>query len=237
MVAPRLTVAVTRPEVGALGAALEASGATVVHVPLIEVSAPVDGGASLRDVLGRLGEFDWLVVTSANGARAVGQAAAVHSGVRLAAVGDATARVFADLAGRGIDLVPDDQRATGLVGEFPADAGRVLVAQADRAGPSLVDGLRAKGAVVDAVTVYRTTLRRPSSDELSQLCAADVIVLASGSAAESLHAAVGVPSSARLVAIGPTTASAAGALGLTVTVAASPSVADVVAAVTATAAS
>ena len=55
---------------------LEARGATVVHVPLIEIQEPTDGGERFRRELAGLRNFDWLVVTSVPGAERVGRAAA-----------------------------------------------------------------------------------------------------------------------------------------------------------------
>ena len=56
-------VVVTRERPGELAALLEARGATVVHVPLIEVLDPADGGIDLQRALERLDDVDWLVVT------------------------------------------------------------------------------------------------------------------------------------------------------------------------------
>jgi len=226
-------VVVTRPEAGELAAALERAGFEVAHVPLIAVEPPDDGGAALAGALSRLGGFEWLVVTSANGARAVGAAAAAAPAVRLAAVGAATARVLEGLAGRAVDLVARDQRAAGLLAELPDVAGSVLVAQADRASGEVVAGLRDRGVDVEAVTAYRTVARAPSAGELEWLRTADAIVLASPSAAESLRAATSIDPATRLVAIGPTTAAAVRAFGLPVTTSASPSLGDIAAAVAA----
>src|SRR6476659_1842345 len=107
-------VVVTRERPGELGAMLEARGATVVHVPLIEIQEPTDGGERFRRELAGLRNFDWLVVTSVPGAERVGRAAAETRRTALAAVGSATARVLADLAGRPVDLLPSVQRAETL---------------------------------------------------------------------------------------------------------------------------
>lgn len=228
-----MRIAVTRADRGALADRLIELGHDVVHVPLIAVGTPTDGGAGLRDALGRLDDFRWLVVTSTNGARAVGADAARHADVRLAAVGAGTAGVLADLAGRPVDLVPDVERAEGLVAAWPAgDSGPALLALADRAAPTLADGLRARGVTIEVVDAYRTTLRTPDADQIEALAGADVIVLASGSAAESLAALPIATGDRRIVAIGPTTAAAAERVGLAVAaVAASPHDTDVLAAV------
>ena len=205
-------------------------GAIVDRVPLTDVADPRDGGVALAAVLDRLGEFDWLLVTSVNGARRVGDAARRCRGVHLGSVGAATAHLLAELAGRPVDLVPSVQRVEGLLAEFPRDPSVVLAAQGDLASPALVDGLRASGHSVSAVEAYRTVARSRSDTELETLSAAHVVVLASGSAAVALAGVGGV--SAAVVAIGPVTADAARDAGLSVAaVAASPADDDVVAAV------
>ena len=190
-------IALTRPEPGALGERLTTLGADVVHVPLIAIDDPADGGVALRRALARLRSFDWLVVTSANGARRAGTARRGHPHVRLAAVGRATADVLADAAGRPVDLVPAVERAEGLLAAFPAvavESARAL-AQADRAGRTLADGLSAAGHDVEVVVAYRTVERRAvRRRERAALATADAVVLSSGSAA-SAYAAVRRPSS------------------------------------------
>ena len=233
----RWRVALTRPEAGELGDRLLELGAELVHVPLIAIADPADGGIACRAALDRLDDVDWLVVTSANGARRVGAAAAGHPHVRLAAVGRATADVLAAESGRPVDVVPALERAEGLLAAFPpppvGGRSRVLLAQADRARPALAEGLDAAGHDVESVVAYRTVERRPSPDEVAALATADAVVLASGSAASAYAAAV--PAEARgahgpvVVAIGPVTAAAAEHAGLTVSrVAGSPDVAGLV---------
>lgn len=209
-------IAVTRPETGALGDRLLELGATVVHVPLIEIADPADGGTSLRSGLSRIDQFDWLVVTSANGARRAGPAAAGHPAVRLAAVGPATAAALETATGRSVDLVPAVAQAEGLLTEFTSVPSRVLLAQADRARPLLANGLSAAGHNVTAVAAYRTVVRELTPDERDRLRDVDAVVLASGTAAEGYVRAGGPSSSALVVAIGPITAAAATGLGLTV---------------------
>jgi uroporphyrinogen-III synthase len=150
--------------------------------------------------------------------------------VKLAAVGGATATALSEIACRDVDFVPRVQRVEGMVAEFPPGAGAVLVAQGDLAGPALADGLRTLGYTVTAVEAYTTTARRPAGGEVAWLRSADVVVVASGSAATALADAT--PIGARLVAIGPSTAAAASAIGLPpVTTAVSPSDDDVVGAI------
>jgi uroporphyrinogen-III synthase len=108
----------------------------------------------------------------------------------------------------------------------------VLVAQADRAEPTLVDRLRARGFAVQAVVAYETRLRRPTAAERASLAGVDAVAFASGSAARAWAAAIGTQTPPHVVAIGPTTARAARDVGLQVTaVAADHSVAGLAAAV------
>lgn len=210
-------VALTRPAPGELADRLIELGATVVHVPLIEIGDAADGGLALRGALGRLGAFDWLVVTSANGARRVGAAARQHPAVRLAAVGPATAAALEAEAGRPVDLVPALAQAEGLLADFPPAPARILLAQADRARPVLADGLAVAGHRVEAVTAYRTVTRRPAPDELGRLADASAVVFASGSAAIGWVDALGTAAPPVVIAIGPITADVARSHGIAVT--------------------
>jgi uroporphyrinogen-III synthase len=223
-------VLVTRERPGELGALLDERGAVVVHVPLIAVVDPADGGTALQRELVRLAEYDWLVVTSAAGAERVGTAARTAPRLQLAAVGTTTARLLGELAARPVDVVPDVQQAAQLARRLIEVAGpaaqRFLIAQADRAASVLADELSAAGHRVTACVAYRTVLQRPDP---ALLAGADALVLASGSSAQSWVDALGTQAPAIVVAIGPTTAAVAQRLGLKITaVAADHSLAGVV---------
>jgi len=209
-----LTVVVGREEPGALAELLAAEGATMMHVPLIATVDLADGGAALRTELRRLSGYDWLAVTSVPGADRVGEAAARTPGVRLAAVGTATAERLGSLARRPVDLVPRTQTARALATELVARAAgpdRVLVAAADRSEGHLATGLRAGGMAVTTVTAYRTVLRPPSAGTIEQiLTEVDAVLLTSGSTALSWADAPGAEDfEGLIVAIGPSTAAAA----------------------------
>lgn len=210
-------VATTRDRVGRLDTLLARFGADVMHIPLISIESPEDGGEALDHSIVGLSRTEWLVVTSQHGARAVGAAAAVHPALRLAAVGSRTAAVLASLAGRPVEVVPDRQTATDLVAAMPAGRGRVVVAQADRAESTLADGLTRLGYEVDVVTAYRTIFRTPTVVERRAALGADAVTFASGSAAAAWSHAIGVDTPAVTVAIGPSTADTARRHGLKVT--------------------
>ena len=189
-----MRVVVTRPRAQAdvLVERLGALGVEVVSCPLIAIEPvsddPVDAAA-----------YDWVIVTSPNGADEI-----ARRGVglpRVAAVGPGTAE---RLRAHGIEpaFVPSDSSQEGLLREFPRPAGRVLFAAAEGARSGPVEELDA-----DFLPLYRTRLLQP------ELPAGDLVILASGSAARA-YAAVG--GDAPAVTIGPETSRAARDAGLEV---------------------
>ena len=212
-------VVTTRDEPGEVDRLLAAVGADVVHVPLIEIGEPLDGGAELQGVLHMLDNVDWVVVTSHHGAARVGAALARHPNVRTAAVGTRTAAELERLAGRPVDVVPARQTAADLLEAMPPNGhGQiVVVAHADRADPALAVGLTGLGYRVRPVVAYRTLARAPSAEERAAALAADAVAFASGSAAQAWRDAIGTETPSVVVAIGPTTEGAARACGIDVT--------------------
>jgi uroporphyrinogen-III synthase len=188
-------VVVTRPrdQAGPLVARLEELGHEVVECPLIEIE-PIAGPV---DVEG----YDWVIVTSPNGARELLNRAR-GALPKLAAVGPGTAETLREL-GAEPAFVPSVSSQDRLLAEFPRPAGRVLFAAAEGARRRPIEELGA-----DFVPLYRTRLVRPASPPEG-----DLVVLASGSAAKSF-AELGVHIPA--VSIGPQTTEAAEAEGLTV---------------------
>lgn len=224
-------VALTRPIPGRLADRLTALGAHVEHVPLIEIGEASDDGAALAAALDALDTFDWLVVTSANGAHRVGRAAR-HSTVRLAAVGVSTAAALLELAQRPVDLTPERQHTEGLLAVFPRGRASVLLAQGNLATDDLATGLRVLGCTVTVAEAYTTRLRPPNADALARMRGADVVVLSSGSAIAAWLAAEPDSVAAAIVAIGPKTAAFAERHGIQVAaVAAAPGDDDVISAV------
>jgi uroporphyrinogen III methyltransferase / synthase len=195
-------IVVTRPagQDEDLAARLEALGHEVTRCPLIEIEPLGDDPV---DVSG----YDWIVVTSANGARELLRRSAGPL-PRVAAIGPATAAALG-----GADLVPAVATQEGLLAEMPRPAGRVLFAAAEGARSLLPEELGA-----DVVVLYRSRALR-----VEPLPAADVYVLASGSAARSLAAhGTGL----RVLTIGPETSRAAREGGLDVVAEASEHTAD-----------
>ena len=178
-------VIVTRPEGQAaeLAERIEALGHEVVLCPLVRIEALGEGSIDGSD-------YDWLIVTSVNGACELARRIDGRPD-RIAAVGPATAAALAD-RGLAVDLVPAVATQEGLLAELPRPAGRVLVAAAEGARRLLVDELGA-----DFLPLYRTIELRPSRPPVG-----DLVVLASSSAARAF-AALGLETPA--VSIGPQT--------------------------------
>lgn len=110
-----------------LGDMLARAGAQPVSVPLIEIVEAADGGAALLDAAGRLGDYDWVILTSANGARAL--LAAINDArdfgkAKVAAIGPATAEVLTAANVRP-DLVPSSYIAEALLEELLGAAASI----------------------------------------------------------------------------------------------------------------
>ena len=184
-----MRVIVTRPreQAGPLVDALRKEGFEPVLCPLIELE-PIDDGPI--DVAG----YDWVVVTSANGAELLARRRRGDL-ARVAAIGSATATVLAK-HGIAADFVPTSATQEALVHEFPRPPGRVLFVGAEEARGLIVAELEA-----DFRPVYRTRRLQPDPPPEG-----DLAVLSSPSAADALAALrLDVP----VVTIGPQTTAAA----------------------------
>jgi uroporphyrinogen III methyltransferase / synthase len=179
-----MRVLVTREE---LVARVEAQGHDAVLCELIRIEPlgdePIDARA-----------YDWLVVTSRNGAHELARRGVTAN--RIAAIGPATAEALRSHRLR-VDLVAATHTQEGLRDELPE--GTALLAAAEGARRDVLDA--------DFLPLYRTVELRPAVPDV------DVALLMSGSAARAL-AATGarVP----VVAIGPQTAAEARSAGLDV---------------------
>ena len=237
---PRVLVTRAADQAAALVLSLVDRGLAPVSVPAIRIE-PADDG--LAPAVGRLSDFDWVVVTSANAARAVA-ATAERLGTALggprprwAAVGVATGRA---LRAAGVAVAVRPARASGvdLAQALPLDGGeRILVPRSEIADDRLIEALAARHASVEPVTAYRTLEGPPES--LPLLAAAlggagaeggeggvgsdpPAVILTSGSTARGLLGlAAELGAKDRVLAmpaicIGPATVDAARSLGFTI---------------------
>lgn len=218
-------VLVTRPEEQAeeLSQLLRELGAEPVEIPTIRILPPADS-RPLDGALRRLDDFDWVIFTSPNGARAVAERlhllglgpGALHD-CSLAAVGPVTAAVLEE-HGLQPRFVPPRYLTEAIVGGLGELHGRaVLLPRTQIAPPELKAALEARGARVEQVVAYHTMPALESARRLEQALEAglDVITLTSGSTVQSLARILeGVgrhapPERVLLACIGPVTARAA----------------------------
>jgi len=222
----RVLVTRPRPQAGALVDALRAEAAVPILLPTIAIR-PADDLRPLDAAIARLADYVWLAFTSANGVevfwdrlRALGTA--VPAGVRIAAVGTATARALAE-RGATVDFVPDEFVGARLGATLPDVEGRrVLLARASLAREELADALAARGALVDDVAVYDTIPEAPDAAGLAALeRGVDAVTFTSASTVRNFATLLGLRAQSLLdgvvvACIGPVTADEARSLGFTV---------------------
>ena len=221
---PRVIVTRAEDPADELLARLREEGIAAVSVPAIAIE-PAEPGGALGAVAHRLDRYDWVVVTSANGARAILTAAerarTLLRAPRWAAVGVATRRVL-EAEGLEVDLQPSRTSAAGIAAELSVGAGqRVLLLRGDLADHRLPEALRARGAEVDDVVAYRTREAPESSRRRLRQAIGDgpieAFVFTSGSTVRGLVALAQAESldlmSIPAICIGPETAAEARRVG------------------------
>ena len=210
---------------------LQAHGAMVRQLPLISF-APPENCDGLDAVLYGLGDFDWILFTSANAVQAVERRgeqigrdlSAIARLPFAAAVGPATS-ASAEAAGFSVEFVAADHSGAGLARELGSElrGKKVLLPRSDRANEDMPAALRRCGAIVTEVVAYRNLPPSPGdrnklNDSLTG--GVDGILFYSPSAVQNFMELVGrerlatLQGRAVMVAIGPTTAHALSAAGI-----------------------
>ncbi len=230
----RIVVTRAREQAGELVRALIGLGAEVIAAPTIRIE-PLADLAPLRAALAALSRYRWIVFTSQNAVRVVcDHLPEWHltprdvSRASVAAIGPATAEA---LARRGVipTLVPARFVAEAVVeaiaGRGEVQGCRILIPRALEARDALPEGLRARGAVVDVVPVYRTVREAGDGSALAADILAgriDAITFTSSSTVRHFVDLVGrdAATSGRFAAavIGPVTAATARELGIGVAI-------------------
>lgn len=219
------TILVTRArhQAGTLSHQLQELGAEVIELPAIEI-VPPDSYQPLDDALRVLKKYQWIIVTSANAVRVLGErlaflgldvAALKH--LQVAAVGRSTADAL-ESAGVRVDVVPERYVGESLVFalEKKVRQSRVLLARASIARDVVPEALIRCGASVDCVDAYSTILPETSIARMRELLAAhapvpDAATFTSSSTVTNffrLLAAAGYsrpPAGLRALSIGPIT--------------------------------
>jgi uroporphyrinogen III methyltransferase/synthase len=162
-------VVVTRAahQAAELASLLEASGVVALLYPSIAL-LPAENTALLDAGIQQAarGEFDWIVLTSANTVLALsgrldalGLPREAVGRAKIAAVGPATANAVRSSLHATVAGVPRTYDARHLAQSLgPLRGRRVFLPQSDSARPSLADALTAAGAEILAATAYRETV-------------------------------------------------------------------------------
>ncbi|MBF6568773.1 MAG: uroporphyrinogen-III synthase [Candidatus Binataceae bacterium] len=230
------TIVVTRaagPAAERFSIRLRAMGATVIEFPTIAI-APPDSYQTLDRAIARLGAFDWIVFTSANGVAAFferlmqQQHHIDEARARFAAIGPATAH---RLRKYGIEAaaIPAEYRAEAIIDAIGADrirGARFLIPRAQVAREVLPEMLLAQGAAeVIVAPVYRTIV--PDNPNLELLRAGlngrkiDLITFTSSSTVLNFQRMVeAMPPGLKAAVIGPITEETARRMGFEVAISA-----------------
>ncbi len=192
-------ILVTRPvhQASVLADLLKRQGASVTAIPLITVVASRDV-AGIRSTLHDLDQYDWIVLTSVNGAVFFLKALGRHKisldrlkGKKFAAIGKKTAEHL-EAAGIKVDLTPrefvQEGLADAMIQAIATGSRRVLLPHAAGSRTVLEQRLRAAGLKVDTLDLYST---RPVTEnhrrvkKLFEDRKVDAVMLTSSSCAES----------------------------------------------------
>lgn len=227
-------VMITRPRAQAdeFAAAFEAAGAEAILFPVIEIR-PVQDTTILDRALNKLGCYDWLVLTSVNGVRAVWDRFSdlgfneVPEEVKVAAIGPKTAQALQE-RGAPPDFVPGEYVAEAIVPGLGDLRGRwVLLPRADLARPALPRAIQVRDGIAHEIAAYHTLPAKPDQDALQSLRqGVDAITFTSSSTVRNfiaLASAAGLdpqklPGDPIIACIGPITAGTAKEAGLEVDV-------------------
>jgi uroporphyrinogen III methyltransferase/synthase len=235
----RIVVTRARSQSASLSGRLASMGARVMEMPATQIEA--GDTEPLRNALSRLNEYGWIMFTSQNAVRlfwetlrAESRDARALSGVKIAAVGPATAGALLD-RGLAVDVAPDRFVAEALLDALrnrrDVRGVKILYVAAAGARETLQDGLEEQGAVVDRVELYRSVSDGEGAEELRRTLldgAADLVTFTSASSVRAFVSAVG-EDAARLAlaaSIGPVTTAAAHEHELNVVVEATDSTID-----------
>jgi len=235
----RIAITRTREQAGVLRDQLTALGAEVIEIATIEIRDPASW-EPLDSAIRRLGEFDYLLLTSANGVRsffrrlkACGRDVRDLKGVSIGAIGPATAAELLK-SGAKADVVPHEYTAEGLLealGNRDLHGKAFLIPRAKVARDILPRVLTEKGAHVEVVEAYETFVPKLPPGELERLLspAPDVITFTSSSTVSNFAKLAGEQRVSELLggvaiaSIGPITSKTVTTLGLVVTIEATES--------------
>ena len=232
----RILMTRAKEQAGELAVRLAAYGAEPVEAPTIRIVPPVDWGP-VDQAIRSIDTYRWVIFTSVNGVAKFmtrlethGADARCLAGKWICCIGPRTAEELERFGVRA-DMVPADYQAEGVLATLPTRemaTARILIPRAEVARELLPDELRARGAHVDVVSVYRTIIPSPEAEGWRQQLIdrqIHAVTFTSSSTVRNFVEMLGGMEQARplmqsvaVACIGPITAKTAEEYGLTVSV-------------------
>jgi len=174
----RILVTRAREQADGMVKLLTDLGADVINIPTIEF-VPPQSFQPLDLALAHMNSYDWLILTSVNGVRALAKRAektnvslGLLRSLKIVAIGSATANEVGML-GLQAALVPEEYVAESVVTALKGKVfgKKVLVVRAKVGRDVIPDSLRAAGAEVVVAEAYETVLPVNSSGKIKELLA------------------------------------------------------------------
>lgn len=230
----RILVTRARKQASTLSFRLAVLGAEVIELPAIEITQTPEHIQALDSAVTRAHKYNWLVLTSVNGAtlffdrlQALGARLESHSGLNIASIGPETARAIEN-HGFSVAVTASTYTAEGLLSSLSGmnlQGTRVMLARAEGSRPILPEGLTRLGATVDEFCTYAAASPSRIPERAIQRLRSgdvDIVTFASSSTVKNLvsilEGDVEPLKGTCIACIGPVTADTARELGLDVTI-------------------
>jgi uroporphyrinogen-III synthase len=230
----RVLVGRARRQASALSAELKALGADVIEIPFIEIRPP-HSYESLDTSLKHISEYDWLILTSVNGVKAL--AARLRrlqieptelAHMKIATIGPST-RDATEKLGLKSSIMPQRYVAESVVESLRDKVARqrVLLVRAAVARDVIPRELTKMGASVDVIEAYETVVPASSKKKLQSVmedpkCRPQVVTFTSSSTVRNFVELLGGQEHLRMLegirfaSIGPITSATLREFGLPV---------------------
>jgi uroporphyrinogen III methyltransferase/synthase len=220
-----MKVLITRPrsQAASFGAALQMAGFEPLYFPVIEIR-PMEDLSALDQALAEIGQYTWVIFTSANAVTVVLDRIRANDGsplpndVKIAAIGPKTAEALR-ICGIEPSFIPDESVGDAILPGLGNLRGkRVLLPRAEIAHKALPKAIRAAGGVAHEIPIYHTLPTAPDPAGLVALkTGVDVVTFTSPSSVQNFVQIVrqhGVdpltlPGNPKIACIGPITEKAA----------------------------
>jgi uroporphyrinogen-III synthase len=172
----RILVGRARHQAGSLSSSLRSLGASVIEIPFIEIRKP-QSYQPLDEALKNIGNYDWLIFTSANGVEAMWErfrklrlTRRNLKQIQIAAIGPATKKAIVR-HGLKVKMVPEEYVAESVVKGLrdKVSGKRVVLIRAKVARDVIPEELRSAGAEVDVIEAYETVVPEKSRARLRAL--------------------------------------------------------------------